>query len=87
MDPSYWQLDPGLAPTEPPPDYEPLDDEPLAIEAPPNEDDDDEELEGEEDIGEASKILDHLELPNYDDVQKRLDDPEIIIQFLKTHYT
>ena len=75
MDPSYWQLDPG--PTDQPPDYEPLDDEPLAIETPPDEDDDDEELEGEEDIGEANKILDHLELPNYDDVQKRLDEPEM----------
>ena len=36
MDPSYWQIDPGVPPTKPPPDYEPLDDEQLAIEAPPD---------------------------------------------------
>jgi len=29
------------------------------------------------DIGEANKILDHLKLPSYDDVQKRLDEPEM----------
>ena len=73
MDPSYWQIDPGMPPTESPPAYDDLsiaeDNEPLSIEAPPDE--------GEEDIVEANKILDHLELPNYDDVQKRLDEPEM----------
>jgi len=73
MDPNYWQLDP---PTEPPPDYEPPDEEAPAIEAPPDDDDNDEELD-EEDIGEAHEILDYLELPNYYDVQKRLDEPEM----------
>ena len=68
MDPSYWEIDP----TEPPPDYEPPDEETPAIEAPPDDDE-----EGEEDIGDANKILDHLNLPNYDDVQMRLDEPEM----------
>ena len=68
MDPSYWQIDPGV----PPPDYDEIDDEPLAIEAPPAEDDeDDEELEGKEDEREANKIHDYLEIPNYDDVELR----------------
>jgi len=72
MDPSYWQLDP----TDPPPDCEPPDEEEKkpAIEAPP---DDNDEGEGEEEIDEANKILDHLELPNYDDVQMRLNEPEM----------
>ena len=72
MDPSLWQIDPGV----PPPDYDeiaPEDDEPLAIEAPSDE----EEFEGEEDLWEANKILDHLELPNYDDVGKRLEEPDM----------
>ena len=70
MDPSLWQIDPGVPPT----DYDEIDDEPLAIEAPPaEEDEDDEELEGEEDEREANKILDYLEIPNYDDVELRLE--------------
>jgi len=52
----------------PPPDY---DDEQRAIEAPPNKG----EFEGE-DEREANKILDHLDLPNYDDVEMRLGEPE-----------
>jgi len=72
MDPNYWQLD---QPTEPPPDYEPPDGEPLAIEPPAIEADDyGNQLDKK---GEANKILDHLELPNYDDVQMRLDKPEM----------
>ena len=71
MDPSYWQIDPG--PTEPPPDYDEIDDEPLAIEAPPDEDDE----EGEEDLWEANKILDDLDLPHYDDVELRLGETEM----------
>ena len=74
MDPSYWELDPE----EPPPLYEDLstaeDNEPSAIEAPPDEDDDD---EGSGSVVEANKILDHLNLPNYDDVQMRLDQSEM----------
>ena len=76
IDLSYWQIDPGDLLTEPPPDYDQIDDEQLAIEAPPDEGED-EELEGEEDQQEANKILDYLDLPNYDDIRKRLDEPEM----------
>ena len=72
MDPSFWQL-----PTEPPPLYEEKD--PLAIEAPAADIDDDEDEgddEGEEDVREANKILDGLGLPNYDDAEMRLAEPE-----------
>ena len=76
MDPSYWELDP-----EEPPTYEDLSiaEDKKAIEAPPDDDDDDDDDddEGSGSIGEANKILDHLELPNYDDVQMRLDQPEM----------
>ena len=72
MDPSLWQIDPGV----PPADYDEIDDEPLAMETPPDEGED-EEFEGEEDEGEANKILDNLELPNCDDVDKRLAEPEM----------
>ena len=65
MDPSFWQI-----PDEPPPDYsEIFDDEQLALEAPPEEGD-----EGED---ETNKILDGLGLPNYNDVEKRLAQPEM----------
>ena len=66
MDPSFWNLEEGDESL--PPEYE---EEPSAIEAPR------EELEGEEDEREANKILDHLELPNYDDVELRLAEPEM----------
>ena len=74
MYPSFWQL-----PTEPPPPYE--DEEPLAIEAPPEDDEEtppegDEEEEDEEE-SEANKILDQIGLPNYNDVEKRLAEPEM----------
>ena len=76
MDPSSWQIDPGMSP---PPAYDDLSiamgpDESLAIEAPPDEEG---EGEGEEDPQEANKILDHLDLPNYDDVELRLAEPEM----------
>ena len=79
MDPSYWQTDLGKSP---PPAYDDLSiakepDESLAIEAPPDEAEGDEEDEGEKDIVEANKILDNLSLPNYDDVQMRLEQPEM----------
>ena len=82
MDPSYWQMDPGMSP---PPAYDDLSiamepDESLAIEAPQNEeefDEDEDILEGEKDIEEANEILDNLNLPNYDDVQMRLEQPEM----------
>ena len=66
MDPSFWNLEEGDESL--PPEYE---EEPSAIEAPR------EEFEGEEDEREANKILDHLELPNYDDVELRLAEPEM----------
>ena len=91
MDPSSWQIDPGMSP---PPAYDDLSiamgpDEPLAIEAPPDEEEESEESKGseesedeegeeeEEDPREANKILDHLNLPNYDDVELRLDQTEM----------
>ena len=65
MDPIFWQI-----PNEPPPPY-PYDEEEeeqLALEAPPV-------AEAEED--EANQLLDQLELPNYEDVEKRLAEPEM----------
>ena len=64
MDPSFWQI-----PDEPPPPYEspPYEEEEQpALEAPPEEGED-----------ETNKILDLLELPNYNDVDKRLAQPEM----------
>ena len=68
MEPSFWNLegDESL-----PPENSAIEEEPSAIEAPR------EEFEGEEDEREANKILDHLELPNYDDVELRLAEPEM----------
>ena len=63
MDSSFWNLEEGDESL--PPEY---DEDPPAIEAP---------REGEEDEREANKILDHLELPNYDDVELRLAEPEM----------
>ena len=63
MDPSYWQIDPPKE-YDSPPEYD--EDQP-AIEAPREQ--------AEE--REANKILDHLELPNYDDVEQRLAQPEM----------
>ena len=77
MDPSFWQL-----PAEPPPLYEEKD--PLAIEGPPEDDEEsyltppeDEDEEGKEEEREANKSLDQLGLPNYDDVEMRLAEPEM----------
>ena len=72
MDPSFWQL-----PAEPPPLYEEKD--PLAIEGPLDDDegDDGEDEDEEEEESEANKILDQLGLPNYDDVEMRLAEPEM----------
>ena len=81
MDPSYWELDP-----EEPPAYEDLSiaEDKKAIAAPPDDDDDDDDDDDNDDddegsgsVGEANKILNHLDLPNYDDVQMRLDQPEM----------
>ena len=75
MDPGFWQLD------DPPPLYEEKD--PLAIEGPPDDDDEfvdaeeGDDDEAEEELEEANKILDQLDLPNYNDVDKRLAEPEM----------
>ena len=81
IDPGFWQL--GDAP----PTYEDIfeEKEPLAIEGPPDEDDefvDDEEGDEDDDYEpdepeEANKILDQLDLPNYNDVDMRLAEPEM----------
>ena len=67
MDPSFWQI-----PDEPPPPYDEEEEEEeqqqqqqqLALESPPEED-------------KANQLLDQLELPNYDDVEKRLAEREM----------
>ena len=82
IDPGFWQL--GV----PPPTYEDVfkKKEPLAIEGPPDDEDDEfvdaeegseEELPDDYDDEEVNKILDQLDLPNYDDVDKRLAEPEM----------
>ena len=76
--PPQYQMDPSFwqIPDEPPPPYE-EEEQQLALEAPPEED-------------EANKLLDQLELPNYDDVEKRLAEPEMNYErrqnYLKTVY-
>ena len=60
-------MDPSFwqIPNEPPPPYPyEEEEEQLALEAPPEED-------------EANQLLDQLELPNYNDVEKRLAEPEM----------
>ena len=79
IDPGFWQL------SDPPPTYEEKD--PLAIEGPPDDDDDEEFVDAEEGgdddveegdaVEEANKILDQLGLPNYYDVEMRLDEHEM----------
>ena len=86
--PSFWQLcDP------PPTYEDLFEEkEPLAIEGPPDDDEDDEfvdaekggdddaeEEESEEEESEEgpNKILDELKIPNYNDVDKRLAEPEM----------
>ena len=82
IDPGFWQLG------DPPPTYEDVfkKKEPLAIEGPPDDEDDEfvdaeegseEELPDDYDDEEVNKILDQLDLPNYDDVDKRLAEPEM----------
>ena len=78
IDPGFWQLG------DPPPKYEDIYEEkdPLAIEGPPDDDEDDEFVDAEEppddyDDEEVNKILDQLDLPNYNDVEMRLAEPEM----------
>ena len=67
MDPSFWNLggDESL-----PPEYSFVEEGPLEIEAPPDDDDD-------LDRGDINRILDSTGLPNYDDVEMRLSQPEM----------
>ena len=69
MDPSFWNLEEGDESL--PPEYSFVEG-PLAIEAPPDEDDD-EDL----DRGDINRILDSANLPNYDDIEMRLSQPEM----------
>ena len=67
MDPSFWNLEEGDESL--PPEYSFVEKEPLAIEPPP----DDEDL----DRGDINRILDSANLPNYDDIEMRLSQPEM----------
>ena len=82
IDPSFLQLD----------DLSPLYEDPLAIEGPPDDDEidtsylqleeqseDDEFVDAEEEQSEedSNKILDEIGLPNYNDVDMRLAEPEM----------
>ena len=80
MDPSFWEL--PRQNLDPPPLYEEKD--PLAIEGPPAEEEviADDEGEGEKD---PNKILDQLDLPNYNDVEMRLAQSEMTAT-LKRNY-
>ena len=70
MDPSFWNLEEGDESL--PPEYSFVEEkQPLAIEPPPDDDDDD------LDRGDINRILDETGLPNYDDVEMRLSQPEI----------
>ena len=85
MDPSVWQIpsEPGLPEPPGPPG---LPEEPLGIKAPEEREAEDTSYlqlpEEEEEVTEArtreaNKILDQLELPNYDDVEMRLAEREM----------
>ena len=80
MDPSFWQLDPPL---DPPTLYEEKD--LLAIEGPPDDEDDDEYVDAEEEQKDPNKILDELDLPNYNAVEMRLAEHEMTAT-LKRNY-
>ena len=83
MDPSFQQI-----PSEPPPSYEDeepgLPEGPLGIEGPEEPEDksylqlpEEETAVTEARKEDSNKILDQLELPNYDDVEMRLAEPEM----------
>ena len=85
IDPSFWQIPSEPGPPGPPGPPE----EPLEIEGPEEPEAEDTSYlqlpEEEEEVTEArtreaNKILDHLELPNYDDVEIWLAEPEIQLQ-------
>ena len=72
MGPSLWNLEGDESFLEEPPEYSFVErEEPLAIEPPHDDDDDD------LDRGDINKILDQTGLPNYDDVEMRLSQPEM----------
>lgn len=62
-----YEMDPRYWQIDDPPPYEELEEE---IEG-------GDKLEGEEDERKANKILDHLDLPNYDDVEKVLNQEQM----------
>ena len=71
MDPSFWNLEEGDESL--PPEYSFVEEKgegPLAIEPPPDDDDD-------LDRGDINRILDSANLPNYDDIEMRLSQPEM----------
>ena len=70
MDPSFWNLEEGDESLPPECSFvEEKGEGPLAIEPPP---DDDEDLDRD-----INRILDSANLPNYDDIEMRLSQPEI----------
>ena len=71
MDPSFWNLEEGDESLPPEYSFVEKGEGPLAIEPPP--DDDDEDL----DRGDINRILDSANLPNYDDIEMRLSQPEM----------
>ena len=92
MDPSFWQLsDPPLLyeekdplAIEGPPDDDEIDTSYLQLEEQGEDDEfvdaeegDDDDAEEGDAVEEANKILDELGLPNYYDVEMRLDEPEM----------
>ena len=97
IDPGFWQLG------DPPPTYEDLfeEKEPLAIEGPPDDDDDEnkfvdaeeggdddaEEEQEEESEEDPNKIFDKLKLPNYNDVDMRLAEPDMTPAKKKSYLT
>ena len=85
MDPSFWQILPQPGPPELSGPPEPPE-EPLQIQGPEEPEGEDTSYlqlpEEEEEVTEArksdaNKILDQLELPNYDDVEMKLAQPEM----------
>ena len=77
MDPGLWQI-----PTDP---YEDV--EPLAIKGPEEEEIDEGDKDGDEvDLREANKILDSLDLPNYD-VEMRLAEAKMAATKQRNYYS
>ena len=70
MDPSFWNLEEGDESLPPEYSFVEKGEGPLAIEPPP--DDDDEDLDRD-----INRILDSANLPNYDDIEMRLSQPEM----------